>query len=118
MYKIFTYGTLMQGQRNHSYVKGCAFLGDAVLDDYGLYDTGRGYPAAVPMQGHQVYGEVYEADEMAKKAMDVLEGTGYLYDCKTVTVTMDGQETEVLFYEYLQDTAEMEVCELSGKWQG
>ena len=117
-YKVFTYGTLMQDQRNHFYVEDSTYLGDAVLDGYGLYDTGYGYPAAVRMQDHKVYGEVYEVDEATKEAMDVLEDVGHLYDCKTVSVTMNGHKEEVLFYEYLQDTVEMEVCELSGKWQG
>ena len=118
MYKVFTYGTLMNGQRNHHYVEDSTYLGDAVLEGYGLYDTGCGYPAAVMMQNRKVCGEVYEVDEAAKNAMDVLEDVGCLYDCKTVSVTMNGQKEEVLFYEYLQDTVEMEICDLSGKWQG
>ena len=40
MYKVFTYGTLMKGQRNHFYVADSTYLGDAILEGYGLYDTG------------------------------------------------------------------------------
>ena len=116
MYKVFTYGTLMKGQRNHFYVEDSVYLGDAVLDDYGLYDTGYGYPAAVRMADYKVYGEVYEVDEDTKAAMDLLEDVGSLYDCVTVTVHFEDHDEEALFYVYLRDTSGMELRNLDDKW--
>ena len=118
MYKVFTYGTLMKDQRNHFYVEDSVYLGDAVLDGYGLYDTGYGYPAAVMMPDSKVYGEVYEVDDETKAAMDILEGVGSLYDCIQVAVRFDDHDEDVLFYVYLRDTTGMEPCRLSGKWNG
>ncbi len=116
MYKVFTYGTLMQGRRNHFYVESSSYLGDATLDDYGLYDTGYGYPAAVAIPGSKVYGEVYEVDEVSKVRMDRLEDVGILYDCIDVTVHFEDHDEEVLFYVYLQDCSGMERYESTGKW--
>lgn len=115
-YKVFTYGTLMKGQRNHFYLADSEYLGEATLDGYVLYDTGYGYPAAVARQGSKIHGELYEVDEKTKASMDRLESVGYLYDCKAVAVVRDDHEEEVLFYVYLQDVSEMEVWELPGKW--
>ncbi len=36
---VFVYGTLMKGNRNHFYLKNDVFLGNAVLDNYGLYNV-------------------------------------------------------------------------------
>ena len=108
----------MQGQRNHFYVGDSRYLGDAVLDGYGLFDTGYGYPAAVEMRDSRVYGEVYEVDEKTKTAMDILEGVGSLYDCITVTVRFKDHDEDVLFYVYLRDTSGMEPYRSSGKWEG
>ena len=116
MYKVFTYGTLMKGQRNHFYVEDSRYLGDAILDGYGLYDTGYAYPAAVAMEDSRVYGEVYEVDEEAKERMDRLESVGYEYDCIEVTVHFKDHDEKVLFYVYLRDVSGMELCRLSDKW--
>ena len=118
MYKVFTYGTLMKGQRNHFYVENSTYLGDAVLDGYGLYDTGYGYPAAVMLPDSRVYGEIYEVDGETKAVMDILEDVGSLYDCVNATAHLDGRDEDVLFYVYLRDTSGMELCHLTGKWKG
>ena len=115
-YKVFTYGTLMKGQCNHHFVRDEDYRKDAVLYGYGLKETGHHYPAAVPMEGFRVYGEIYEVDEQTKAGMDILEDVGYLYDCNTVTMeTRDGEE-EVLFYEYIKDTSHMKTRKPEGKW--
>ena len=58
-YKLFTYGTLMKGQCRHHALKDAKYLGDAVLRDYCLLELGS-YPGAIPKEGSNVYGEVYE----------------------------------------------------------
>ena len=66
-YRVFTYGTLMKGRSNHHYVKDEQYLYDGVLYGYGLKETPYAYPAAIPMEGFKVYGEIYEVDEKTKK---------------------------------------------------
>ncbi len=114
-YRVFTYGTLMKGQTNHHYVKDEDYRKDAVLYGYGLKETG-GYPAAIPMEGFKVFGEIYEVDEKTKQNMDYLEDVGVLYDCNRVSVETDKGEEEVLFYEYIGDTSHMKTRKPFGKW--
>ena len=115
-YKVFTYGTLMKGQSNHHFVKDEDYRKDAILYGYGLKETGYHYPAAIPMAGFKVYGEIYEVDEETKTGMDDLEDVGVLYDCNTVSVETDDGQEEVLFYEYIQDTSHMKTRKPFGKW--
>ncbi len=115
-YTIFTYGTLMKGQRNHRYLEKSRYLCDGVLEDHELYDTEYDYPAAIKAAGHRVYGEVYKIDEKTKKEVDELEGVGYLYDCTEVTIQTESGKVKALFYEYLQATAELRPYTLKGKW--
>lgn len=115
-YKIFTYGTLMKGERNHYFLKDSRYICDGVLKDYCLKETGS-YPAAIKKEGFKVYGEIYETDEDTKKRVDYLEGTGYLYDCVKVKVETEKGEEEVYFYEYLQDVSKMKTRKPEGKWR-
>lgn len=114
-YRIFTYGTLMKGEINHHFLDGSKYLCDGVLEDYGLKETGS-YPAAIPMKGFRVYGEIYEVDEDTKKAVDMLEDAGHLYVCNKACVDTDEGKQDVLFYEYLLDTADMKTRIPYGKW--
>ena len=98
-YRVFTYGTLMKGRSNHHYVKDEQYLYDGVLYGYGLKETPYAYPAAIPMEGFKVYGEIYEVDEKAKKEVE----------------TENGSE-KVLFYEYIEDTSFMKTRKPEGKW--
>ncbi len=114
-YKLFTYGTLMKGQCRHRVLEGTRYIGDAVLHDYCLLELGS-YPGAIRKEGFNVYGEVYEIDEVLKHELDRIEGEGYLYERKTVDVTMDDRETSVLFYEFLMDDGTYEKTRREGKW--
>jgi len=115
-YTVFTYGTLMKGQRNHHYLAESRFLCDAILEGYGLFDTPFDYPAAVGMDNHTVYGELYEIDKNTKASMDELEEVGNLYDCKEVTVETEFGKKSAFFYEYLQSTEGMKPYTDKGKW--
>lgn len=75
---IFTYGTLMKGQRNHNYLRDESYLGDSILKDYGLLEL-RGFPGAIPSEGKSVYGELYFVNNEEKKSIDHLEGSLYTY---------------------------------------
>lgn len=115
-YKVFTYGTLMKNKVNHHYVENSVYKGEAILDGYGLYDTGYGYPAAVKMDGFQVVGEIYEVDEETKAEMDILEDVDEMYACDQVKVHTDHGDEEALFYRYLLSTEGMRLCPNGKKW--
>lgn len=89
--RVFVYGTLMRGNSNHRYLKGCEFLGEAELKDFALYNV-KQYAGIKPRQGFTVKGEVFEADEAARARLDKLEEEGSLYTAQHVSVTLNGGE--------------------------
>ena len=112
---LFTYGTLMKGQRACSMLEGAEYVGDGVLHGYGLYETGN-YPAAVPVEGFNVYGEVYAIDEGMLKDLDEYEGEGDLYIRKLLEVEMEQGKVDTWVYEYNLSVEGMELRAPEGKW--
>ena len=54
---LFTYGTLMKGQKAHNSYPDMSYISDAVLPDYGLYEASEeNYHCAVPVKGFNVSG--------------------------------------------------------------
>lgn len=97
-HRVFVYGTLMRNRPNHRYfLREQEYLGQAILNDYGLYDLGA-YPGVVPESGEKVLGEVYEIDDSTLKRLDRLEGNGSLYSRKTVDVLLNGEWTGAEVY--------------------
>lgn len=94
---LFVYGTLMKGERNHYYLKGCKFVGEAIIKNYELLEV-HDYPGMVPSQNGKVRGEVYLIDNQTKKALDILEGSEY--DYHDGVVYMNNAQMNVHFYEY------------------
>lgn len=76
--KIFVYGTLLRGERRSCYMRGCR-LSEIIEVPGRLYDTGRGYPAALfdDKSDSNVYGELYIMEEPSSKVeeLDRVEGT-------------------------------------------
>ena len=99
---VFVYGTLMSGQRAHSFLGGSPLLGTWQLKDYAMYDLGR-YPGIVEKNGHHVFGEVYEIPMALLASMDEYEEEGSLYHRRTVTVTKDGIQLEAQAYIYAHE---------------
>lgn len=88
--RIFVYGTLMKGNRNHdAFLKESTFLGEAVLRDYVLYHLGS-YPGIKEEKDSSVKGEVYEVSPETLKRIHLLEGEGELYAYCEVPVWQDG----------------------------
>ena len=112
---IFVYGTLMKGQRAYGVFGNMKYFNDGVLRDYGLYETGD-YPAAVPVKGFNVYGELYEIDDATLKKFDDYEDEGDLYIRKLVKIQTDNKEYDAWFYEYIKDVSKMELRDPVGKW--
>lgn len=75
--KIFVYGTLLRGEERSCYMQGCSL--SRILEVPGsLYDTGRGYPAALfdDRSDAAVSGELYVMEDPASKIeeLDRVEG--------------------------------------------
>jgi gamma-glutamylaminecyclotransferase len=79
-HRVFVYGTLKQGFRNFHVNRGTRLPGDFVTEQaFPLYVIGEfGLPWLVhePGRGHRVTGQVFEVDDEALAAMDVLERVG------------------------------------------
>lgn len=93
-YRVFVYGTLRQGEVNHSLLKQAKCLARQAWTNGVLYDTTCGYPAMVRDNEERVYGEVYEISEDQLRRLDELEGytgnqTEDLYDRVIQTIFTD-----------------------------
>ncbi len=77
--RLFVYGTLLTGERNHDYLRGCQLLGPALTAAaYQLVSLGP-YPALLVGGGERVAGEVYEICRNTLNRLDELEGHPDLY---------------------------------------
>jgi gamma-glutamylcyclotransferase (GGCT)/AIG2-like uncharacterized protein YtfP len=63
--KLFVYGTLKRGQRNHFMMEDYTYLGPHTISDYVMVDLKR-FPAAVPSEGRCIVGELYEVDDFTE----------------------------------------------------
>lgn len=89
--RVFVYGTLKKGHRNHSFLKGARFIGPAQTAPFCLMQAfesvsspGKFTPGVFQVGSAAIAGEVYEVDETILAMLDKLEGVGEKYDCKTV----------------------------------
>ncbi len=77
MVKLFVYGTLRKGHRNHRVLGSDAkFIDVATVYDMTMH-KGPGFPYAVFKDGSKIYGEVYELPDLV--ACDRLEGYPHHY---------------------------------------
>ena len=112
---VFTYGTLMEGQKAHGLFEMCPFA-DGVLRDYGLYEVG-GFPAAVPVEGFSVYGELYVVDENRLHEIDKYESEGSLYIRRLLEIEVGPKRFDAWVYEYKRDVSKLELRAPIGKWK-
>lgn len=101
-FAVFVYGTLMRGERAHSFLSGAKFIGEYRLDDYAMYNLGW-FPGISPSKGDCVFGEVYEVDLETLQEMDVYEGEGHLYHRTRVVVQNETGMNDVFVYVYAQE---------------
>jgi len=114
--KVFVYGTLKRGCRNHRFLRGARFLGEAALADFAMYRVAS-YPGIVPFPGERVTGEVYEVDARTLQRLDMLEDEGELYERRLLTVTKaDGEMLEAWVYVWKGDVPEKKRIE-TGTWE-
>jgi len=125
MPKVFVYGTLKKGYRNHPLLHGYGERSELLAEDSCegvLYNTPYGFPAAVKGMG-VIVGEVYEVTPETLKRLDRLEGHPQMYT-RTEVKLDSGTKAFVYFwngdpenYNGVKDKAEPGWKELSeGVW--
>ena len=87
---LFAYGSLREGERDHSAMAGAERLGTAVTAPrYRLVDLGV-YPALVAGGSLSVVGELYAVDREVRRRLDVLKECPILFERGLVELA-DGQ---------------------------
>ena len=108
MTRVFVYGTLKRGGRNHHFMAGQQFLGAArTAPGYTLYSLGD-YPGMVRSTdaGHDVTGELWAVDKACLQQLDRLEGVEEgLYERVLVKLAPPFAERPVETYLYLRSLA-------------
>ena len=104
--KVFVYGTLMSGEKNHGYLENGTFLGKTVIEGYDMYDVGW-YPAIIAGDG-LIVGELYHVPKVDMPSIDSLEGEGGIYIKKCERIFIDGNATFAFVYVYLRDCSDLE----------
>lgn len=99
-YKVFVYGTLKKGFRNHCLLAGADFLGKArTQEKYALYSTG--IPFVVKEEKvSQIQGELYLVKVGTLEVLDRIEGHPGWYCRKEVQILLNGQCSEVTAWLY------------------
>ncbi|HEY8529796.1 MAG TPA: gamma-glutamylcyclotransferase [Paenibacillaceae bacterium] len=118
---VFVYGTLRRHESNHGLMRGAKRISGQAHIFARLWDTGLGYPVAVPHPEDRVYGELYEVDADILAELDELEGyTGpegpNEYDRVTCAVYTEGGRREAYVY-VVYEPPEDGVRLVSGDWK-
>lgn len=105
MKKLFVYGTLMRGERNHSRLEGCRFVGEGKTGShYELLDNGD-FPAIRPGT-NRIHGEIYAVPDAMWDMLDRFEGTPTFYS--RIQDTVEGMD--MFLYRGIG-------CFLRGNWE-
>ena len=89
---VFVYGTLKRGEKNHHWLEGASWQGEAELSGVLLHDLGP-FPMAVVGEGTAI-GEVYAVEGSGLARLDELEGYPRLYDRRPLPLA-DGRSAWV-----------------------
>jgi gamma-glutamylcyclotransferase (GGCT)/AIG2-like uncharacterized protein YtfP len=105
MTRVFVYGTLKRGCRNHHFLAGQHFLGEGrTPPGFTLHSFGD-YPGMVRSTGagHYVAGEVWAVDAACLESLDELEGVAEgLYERVSITLAPPFADKPVETYLYLK----------------
>lgn len=91
MYRIFVYGTLMNGFSNHFYLNNARFVGKGFTSKK-YHMTASMIPFVSSRESsnsNYIFGEVYEVDEVDLRKVDQLEGHPHWYERKEIDVRLD-----------------------------
>jgi gamma-glutamylcyclotransferase (GGCT)/AIG2-like uncharacterized protein YtfP len=81
---VFVYGTLKRGEKNHHWLEGASWQGEAELNGVVLHDLGP-FPMAVVGEGTAI-GELYAVEGSGLARLDALEGYPRLYDRQVLSL--------------------------------
>lgn len=109
-HRVFVYGTLRRGQRNHHLLASSTFIDEAAtLRAYWMITTGP-FPVLldrVPddfgVPALPVAGEIYHVDDATMVELDRLEREGVAYDRKVTEVFEAGHKVETYIYVGVAD---------------
>lgn len=98
MVRVFVYGTLKRGERNHQLLLTATCLGAAVTRDAAFTlreyastsSPGRITPSVLAGGTHRIAGEVYELDAGLLARLDELERLGVDYERQAVPLASGG----------------------------
>ncbi|HTJ79641.1 MAG TPA: gamma-glutamylcyclotransferase family protein [Rariglobus sp.] len=103
MHRLFVYGTLKRGCKNHPHIAGQTYVGDArTAPGFRLYDLGS-YPGMVadPSDLDGVTGELWDVDAPALAHLDDFEGVDEgLYQRVSVPIANSSDCTAAFTYLY------------------
>jgi len=98
--KLFVYGTLKRGYRNHRLLEGQQFIREAVTRPrYRLFDRGA-YPCLVEDAegGRAIRGELWSIDTKIVPVLDELEGVPHLFVRRDIAVVDFAGSVAAYFY--------------------
>jgi len=114
MTRVFVYGTLLRGEKNHDLLMGSPFLGMARTEPlFSLFNLG-GFPAMCRHGCTSVVGEVYEVSQEVLETIDELEGHPNWYRRTPISLS-EGMVAETYLLE--PDQVEGGVLISSGNWR-
>ena len=100
---VFTYGTLLKGERNHHLIDDNDYVCDATVNGFIMFNLGR-YPGIYHGNG-TILGEIYLVDDETLNKLDELEEEGSLYIREIVKAKSLDKEYEVYIYVYNKEVS-------------
>ena len=109
-HRVFVYGTLRRGHRNHFLLETSNFIGEAAtLRPYWMITTGvfpvvlDAVPADFGSPPLAIAGEIYHVDAATLEQLDRLEDKGRAYDRKVTDVCEGGHKVQAHIYVGVAD---------------
>ena len=109
-HRVFVYGTLRRGHRNHSLLEMSKSIGEAAtLRTYWMITTGvfpvvlDAVPADFGLPPLAIAGEIYHVDDATLEQLDRLERKGRAYDRKVTDVYEAGHKVQAHIYIGIAD---------------
>ena len=101
---LFTYGTLMKGQKAHNSYPDMSYISDQYCQTMVSMRQVKKTITVLYQLKDLKWVEIYSIDEEILKKLDEYEEKGDLYiRKKTKVLTADNEELKVWFYEYNHD---------------